>query len=284
MSSKKMHPVVRQSSLNMLWRCGIQYHRRYDLGEIMPPGIAMLRGSSFHAGAAHNLSQKIASGVDLPVKEIVDFAVTDFTGRINQGYFLTPDEKAIGAKKVIAETKDSLPRFCDAFCSVISPRIQPVWVEEEITIELPEKCDLSGILDCATKDTLYEFKTRSRRPPERDVHIDPQLTFYAMLFRFKAENLPSHILQENVIDRKGAAEVVGFETTRRERDIVMLINRVNNALKVIEAQAYVPAPPTAWWCDERFCGYALSCPYYTNPRKRQEERESAERKAKTKTE
>jgi len=184
MSSKKSsRPVIRQSSLNMLWRCGIQYHRRYDLGEIIPPGIAMHRGSSFHAGAAHDLRQKIASKENLPMKEVVDFALTDFEGRIGQGYVLTPEEKAIGAKKVIAEAKDSLPRFCEAFCEVVGPKIEPAWVEDAITIEIDGKCDLIGTLDCAELNSIYEFKTRSRKPPERDVHIDPQLTMYAMLFR-----------------------------------------------------------------------------------------------------
>ena len=60
-------PYISDSQLRMLTRCGIQYENRYVMGEIIPPGIAAVRGIGVHRAAAANGQQKIESGSDHPL-------------------------------------------------------------------------------------------------------------------------------------------------------------------------------------------------------------------------
>src|SRR5580700_2286114 len=78
-------PFLSPTQLEMFSRCGEQYRRRYIEHEIIPPGIAMAKGKGFHAGAEHNMRQKLETGVDLSVAEIVDVAVTSFEAETSGG-------------------------------------------------------------------------------------------------------------------------------------------------------------------------------------------------------
>ena len=95
------------SQLNLFSNCAEAYRRRYILGEIIPPGVALLKGSGVHVGAAVNHAQKVNSGVDLPVKDIVDAAVAGFEDRrAKDGVQLSAEEQSIGLKPTIGRAKD----------------------------------------------------------------------------------------------------------------------------------------------------------------------------------
>jgi len=48
---------------------------------------------------------------------------------------------------------------------------------------------------------------------------------------------------------------------RTKAHVVALARRVEAAVKVIEAEAFLPAQPDEWWCSPRWCGYWNICPY-----------------------
>lgn len=256
------------SRLNMYFRCGQQYLLRYIQGKIIPPGVALIRGGSVHKAAAHNFTQKIESEQDLPVADLKEAAIAEFDGRLAGGYMLTPEEKSTGARKVIGEAKDSTVRLVDVFAEKVAPPIQPELVEKKIRIPLGEKApDLLGILDVATKDRrVIDLKTSSRRKPESDAHTSDQLTFYSMLYTYLKGTPPEAVTMEVVIDRKGTADHQRILTMRTEKDIKILLNRINSAIAGIENEIFLPAAPGHWCCSDRFCGYWHTCPYVNSER------------------
>ena len=111
MNKKHLSPT----QLGMYLRCGEQYRRRYIEKEIVPPGIALIKGGSVHKAAETNFRQKIESREDLPIKDIREAAAANFDGQIASGYILDPDERAIGAKKVLGVAKDSTIKLVDIY-------------------------------------------------------------------------------------------------------------------------------------------------------------------------
>ena len=45
------------------------------------------------------------------------------------------------------------------------------------------------------------------------------------------------------------------------QDHAPLIQRIERAALVIEAGAYLPAPPDHWKCSEKFCDFYNDCPF-----------------------
>ena len=53
-----------------------------------------------------------------------------------------------------------------------------------------------------------------------------------------------------------------LDSTRSEEDFKVLLRRIEVATKALEKGVFVPAQTTDWWCNERWCGYAKTCPYF----------------------
>jgi hypothetical protein len=87
-----MFDSIHQSTLNMAFRCGEQFRRRYLLGEIIPPSIAATRGTALHKANEVNLRQKVATQVDLPVADLKDAARDSYVYNLRNGVFLSDEE------------------------------------------------------------------------------------------------------------------------------------------------------------------------------------------------
>ncbi len=135
---------VRQSQLNSFDNCGEAHRRRYLENEIIPPGIAALRGSGFHAAAETNHKQKRKSGKDLPAKELVDLAITSFDElRARDGFRLTAEEMKIGKRPMIARTKNTIQALTNLYSDRVAPSIEPDLVEAKITVKVAETVTLT---------------------------------------------------------------------------------------------------------------------------------------------
>lgn len=121
------------SSIGMLNRCPRQFYRRYILGEKERPGEAIVVGSFFHEALDFNYRQKIASGVDRPLSEIVQYL----------GDVAVPKvlEEEGGVDNIRWDTdpntahKDS-ERITSAYAYVVMPRIQPVGTEFKFELDV----------------------------------------------------------------------------------------------------------------------------------------------------
>jgi hypothetical protein len=261
---KNQKRYISASQLQMYERCGEQYYRRYILKEKIPPGISLLKGTGVHGGARANFRQKVESKQDLPRKDIVEIAVTEFERSFDQqGVLLTAEEETIGLKKVLGETKDSVVKLADLYAVEIAPAYQPVFVEESYRIVIENSLyDLLAIMDLADEqERVVDLKTGAKSKTQKDVDTSEQLTFYALVYKAKTKRLPKEVRLETLVDTK-VAKVQTLFSTRDDEDLRVLVERVNTMIQGLEKGVFVPAQPTSWVCDERYCGYAPTCRYY----------------------
>lgn len=271
MSSLDSNPVVEApakrphlspSQIGLYTKCGEAWRRRYIKKEVIPPGVALIKGSSLHRGAEHNFKQKIASREDLTPTEVVDYAVASFDTQVmTDGILLNSEEEAIGKSKVIGEAKDSTARLAGMFVKDIAPNYQPRDVEMQVRINLPTSThDLLSIADMVTEnDEIVELKTGKRWTQDK-ADANGQVTFQAMAFRAVHKKDPSKIVIENLVDNKTAVRN-SLVTVRDEGDYEAMIARMNAVLDGINKGVYAPANEAGWWCSRNFCGYYSTCAY-----------------------
>jgi uncharacterized Fe-S cluster protein YjdI len=258
---------VRQSQLNSFDNCGIAFERRELYKEVIPPGIAMLRGSGFHAGAEHNHKQKRRTGKDLPSKELVDVAIATFDSiRSNEGYRLTLEEMSIGAKPMIARTKHAIKGLTELYSERVARWIHPDLVEARITVKIAEGVTLSGTLDLSTiEGRVKDFKTTSRAKSQADADGSIQLTTYGLLYHGLKGKHATGFDIEQLIDHK-IPKYIPIRTARTIGDYRALVNRINFYLRALKAGIFAPAAVGAWNCCAKWCGYWSTCPFVNSER------------------
>jgi hypothetical protein len=255
------------SGLQMHQRCPKQYEFRYVEGLKIPPGVAQIRGRAFHGGIAHNFRQKVGTRQDLPLDEVQGATAEQVDSEFAGEVFLLPEEKTVGVSKLKAVTKDEAVRMIGKHHAEIAPAIQPVMVEQKITLRPdPEKfpAEIVGVLDLADEqDFIRDNKTASKTPNADAAQASQQLTTYALLFRAKTGRKERGVALDTVVMTKaGTLSVNVQESTRDGQDIERLKNRMQIALAAIKTGIFPPANPDSWWCSEKWCGYWDSvCPF-----------------------
>lgn len=264
-----MKKHISPSQIESYTRCGEAYRRRYIEGERIPPGVALVRGSSLHKGAEVNFVQKIRSRQDMRPDDIIGVAVHTFENKVkNEGIWLSPEEQTVGEKKIIGAGKDATVRLTRLFATDLAPRVQPKEVEIEHRIELPNSShDLLGRLDLVDEnDAIDDLKTSAKKACPEDVDKNTQLTFYALTFQNKYKKPPTEIRYSQLVDTK-EPQVNVVKTTRTRADFEALVNRINAVIRGVNAGIFTPAMPGSWWCSPKFCGYWATCAYVNNGRK-----------------
>ena len=258
---------VSQSQLNLFLNCAEAYRRRYIEGEIIPPGVAMLRGTGVHGAAEENHKQKRDSGRDLPVKDLADIAASTFDRAVGrQGYWLAPEERTVGGKLVLGRAKDAAVRLTGLYADAVAPAIQPDLVEEFVEIALPDDVTMTAILDVTTQDgRLKDLKTAARSKSQADADGSLQLSWYSLAYRAKKGVDPTGIDLEVLVDTK-VPKHQRLTTTRTKRDFEVLIARLNTMLAAVKAGVFPPAAVGAWNCSEKWCGYWETCPLVNSER------------------
>lgn len=252
------------SQLEMFCRCPEQWRRRYLERDIIPPRLAMLKGTAVHAGAEHNMRQKIQTHQDLPPEEIVNAAVAAYETKLHvEGYTVPESDSA----KTVADTKDLVAQMAEQHALQQAPEYQPVAVESRFRIELPAiNHDVVGVIDLLTdKGEVVDFKTTKRKMSADDAEASVQLSLYAA-----ASNVPDEVtVKLDVLIEPGARTPIRrqlIEAKRDKTDLPIIARRVAVVSKSIDAGLFPPAPVGSWWCSESWCGYWSSCPYVNSER------------------
>lgn len=267
-------PHVSPTQVGMFQRCQEQYRRRYILGEIVPPGIALIVGGAFHVGAETNFRQKIESHADLPASDIIEAAVSAFDQKAAGEVVLTDDEASRGSKIVLGEAKDQLAGLAKCHAMEQAPDYQPVAVEHKTRIIFPHASrDMLAVTDLRdTQGRVTDFKTAGRKPPQSDADTSVQLTVYAAAYRIDTGHEPSEVRLDAVTKTKKPGRHV-IRSRRDEHDYRALLSQVGTMLATIELFAaagldpWPAAPVGAWWCCDRFCGFFRSCPHVSPERR-----------------
>lgn len=117
-------------------------------------------GTANHAAAEFNFTQKIQTGTDLPVKEVVEFyqdkAVPEAVE--NNG----------GKDEIEAYDENKLrltgSRMVELYRTEVSPRVHPIGVEEWCEVQLPGvPVPVVGKIDVVENDNTVDLKTSARK-------------------------------------------------------------------------------------------------------------------------
>ena len=242
-------------------RCGESFRRRYIEGEIIPPGIAARRGSGAHKAAEVNHRQKIKSGIDLPLGDLKDAARDEYMRLIKEeGVFLTKEELP-SKDQILNDGLNQTIQATEIYREEIAPKIQPVRVEEKITIEVPGiSMPISGTLDAEDdKGFIQDLKVMKRKDQDW-ANREPQVGFYYLLRRGSVGDWPTGFKYQFVIPNK---EMVHEEITtyRNKQQIQVLFRYIQQFLKDLKEGNFKPADPGHYICSSDYCGYWNSCPY-----------------------
>lgn len=267
MASEAVKPHLSATQLESYCRCPEAYRRRYLEREVIPPGIAIIQGKSFHSAAATNFEQKIESRADLPVEMFKEAAAAAFDEERKNGFCLTSEEESLGIGKVMGAALDKTVELIELHAKEQAPDYQPILVEEEVRIPLPGERDLLAIIDLADElDRVTDFKSASKRKPQSEADGSVQLTIYAAAFQRHTGRPPSELRLDTAVKNKEPVRQV-LTTQRTRSDFEALANRINAVSLGIAKGSFPPATPGAWWCTSKWCGYWHTCPYVNSERR-----------------
>ena len=76
MSLPREHISV--SQINMYLHCPASYYYRYVMDLVIPPKVALTRGTAVHSGIEFNYTQKMETEKDLPLEEVKEYTAAVF--------------------------------------------------------------------------------------------------------------------------------------------------------------------------------------------------------------
>jgi len=265
-------PHISATQLEMWWKCQEQWRRRYVEREVIPPGMALLQGKSYHSAAEANGRQKIDSHADLPGVDIVEVAVSSFEAGVIEGYELTKAEAARGAKVVLGENKDQVAALAALYALEQAPDYQPVMVEHRSRIVLSQAShDILAVTDLIDdQHRVVDFKTAKRKQPQSAADESTQLTIYAAACLRESGREPAEVRLDCAVKNKTPSRQV-LSSHRSKGDYAALAKRIDATIAAITAACkgdvpFCPASPGAWWCGANWCGYYRTCEFVNSSR------------------
>lgn len=260
-SSTPAKAKLSSTRLDMFCKCPEAFRRRYIEGEIIPPGVSMLKGTGVHRGAQVNFTQKLETHRDLPAKDIVDAAVAGFQAEQKAGVSFTAEEMARGVANVVGEAIDEVAEMASLHARQQAPDYQPVLIEKMVEIILPT-VDLVGVVDLADdQDRVVDFKTAGKSKSQGDADSSTQLTIYSALYKAETGRDAKELRLDTIVRTKRDTKRQVLTTHRDVKDLTSLGYRIEVVQNAIEAGAFPPATPGAWWCAPKWCGYWKTCRY-----------------------
>lgn len=167
------------SSLAMANRCLEQFRHRYILREKEAPGEGAIIGSVVHGSLEHNYKQKIASGIDLPVAEVIQYLEDE---ALPEKLEREGGEGEVKWTTSLETAREDARRCTSAYYGFVVPRIQPVAVEQRISHwprQLP--VEMIGYVDTETADRVIDVKTGARATTKLKPSWALQGNFYSVV-------------------------------------------------------------------------------------------------------
>ncbi len=217
-------------------------------GIIPPPTSEITLGKAIHSTLNANYRQKIKTGKDLPLQEMLDIFSDEWDRRAPATRF-SPDEAP-------SKIKDEGVRLIKTYQESCGFRIRPAAVEKAFAIKF-ERLDkpLIGYIDLIDKEgVIIDHKTTKRSWQEEKVRSDLQLTSYALAYR-RMTGKKEKGLRYDVLVRTKTPKIQQLETERGSYDfkrLEKLAYRINRAIN-----SAIFYPNENYTC--KTCGYLNLC-------------------------
>jgi hypothetical protein len=257
------------SSVRMLKVCPEQFRQRYVLGRKERPGGSLTLGTAFHTAVNFSHAQKVTSGVDLPITEVVEFfhdaawpLAVERDGGIDEIRWddgVEPDDYRRDGE-----------RMTQAYHHTVSPRIQPVREpERRLDLYIPDvPVPFIGYIDVEEETNAIDMKTGKQVQRKPDSNWRLQGGIYSL-----ATGKPTHF---HSVSR---AKTPSIATPLTDPEMALAMNEglagtVTKVLADFAAQVEFyyrrfgpdePWPTTGIFMDYRggaacrFCGFRKFC-------------------------
>lgn len=259
-----MVKTVSQWSLGMMLRCGEQFRRRVIMGERIPPGIPAARGTGVHKANEVNLKQKVDTGKDLPESDLKDAARDGFTHALRNGVYLIKEEQSEKSKLLNNGLNEAI-RLTGLYRKVVAPKIKPVEVERRFQFNLKGiPFDIVGYMDIQQAgNRIDDIKTTSKSWAWGQINKEIQPVFYSLAHHKETGKRPTffyHILVHTKTKLKPQVQYLTPDNSMYEA----LYERIRQFCQAVQTGTFMPANPSSWWCDPKWCGYHPTCKYVGN--------------------
>ena len=255
-----MIDAIHQSMVGMWLRCGLQFERRYLLGEIMPPSIAARRGSAVHKAAELNNLQKVSSHEDLPLDVLQDAARDEYVRLLKDEGVFIPKEDLPSKAAILNDNLNQAVRTTEAYRKDVAPKIQPILVEKSATIDIGLDLPISGRLDLGTIDGIRDIKVQGQTKNQAWADAEIQPDFYWHLYKEITGAYPQSFTYDALVPLK---EVVKYNplVTRRQSNLTRIRQYCAALLRDLQTGSFRPADPESWICSPKWCGWWNTCAY-----------------------
>lgn len=247
--------------------CLEQWRRRYVLREKVPPGEAALIGSTMHITLEHNYEQKIESHEDLPLAEVMDYLHDEALPRKLE------QEGGEGEIEWTTnlDTARQIARRCTlAYYSHVVPRIQPVAVEQRVSLwprQLP--VEMMGYVDTETEARVIDTKTAGQATKKIKPGWWTQGGFYALA---QGKPVEFHTISRAATPTLWTPAELGDDLVVYPPETERFFDRIGAIAKMIEFCFLTYGPDEPWpqtgaighWTQNKlpcdFCGWRKVCP------------------------
>jgi len=235
-------------------RCPAFAKFRYIEGIPSPKGKALVKGSACDAAWNENLIQKIDTGADLPLTDLLDATRQAFAEEVEAA---ANGDGIDWEGSTEADELDAALRLTTVWRKTLAPDIQPTAVQVRYTRTLPSGREFIGFVDIeGTVDgalAVIDNKTASRRFAAGDA--DKSLQPYAYAF-LKEE--PIDFVFARAIDT-GKTQNSEFAWTHRSKgDIAWYEGLVAQVEQAFEHDIF-PPNPTGPFCGPTRCPFFERC-------------------------
>ena len=238
------------TKLKMWLRCPLQFRFRYVEGIKIPPDSGLTLGKSVHAGIEGNYVQKLISFNDLPLADVLDIYSTAFEKYMQEEFNFGEDKPG--------EVKDLGAELLKVYHTELSPKIQPVSVEEHFVLEFENvPYGFQGYTDLTDSlGNIRDAKTSKRSYSQDAAEKDIQLTAYNLAHNCLKGTKINGLVFDVLVKNKTPKVQTISSPPRSEAQLNRLLKLIGSVAQSIKTGNFYPceSPMSCSWC-----GYKQLC-------------------------
>lgn len=260
------------SQIENYCHCGEKWRLRY-LENIPEPSTShQIRGTAVDRSVSQNMTHKRDHGVVLALDEAEQIAADAADNAFRaSAVALSEDEAEAGLEVTKGNVIDASVALARRHHQEVAPRIDPVTIQEKITVSMPGRPDIIAVLDLTDKQKrVRDTKTTARKPNQDAVDRSLQLSQYHLSYQAHYGEPPSALVHDTLVIHKPTekspiikTEYHLIETHRTEAELQAYLDRVDAVDAAIQKGVAVPADVNSWKCAPQFCGYYGTICRYT---------------------
>jgi hypothetical protein len=264
---------VSPSMLSKFVECPREFQQRYLLDQPERPAENLTLGSAVHAAIELNMRQKIETGVDLPLTQVIEwYDDLGFAETVRNDE--QKNEIEIVWDTSYEDTKTRGRLMVGEYHNRVSPRIQPLDVEGKFSVPMGLPVPVEGRYDLLTEPAVIDWKSGKQRTYKPKTAWLIQAAIYSFATGKPAE---FHTLACTLSDHKvgvvtpleSEALYVNPSQTQidaHQRTILALVDEMSHYMRTYGADGPWPTRGTfhIFACD--YCSFRSDCPAWEGER------------------